>query len=138
MRYAVDSSGWTLVFAAIAGATRLYASSDPTSWFPADHPYRMAAELVNDRFGGTQAIELVADTGREDGLKDPSVLARLEDVDALVGTYRDSGARLSYSNSLVDIVKETHQALNANDASKRSGLSFLSARALLDSPFFKR
>ena len=29
-------------------------------------------------------------------------------------------------------------ALNANDASKRSGLSFLSARALLDSPFFKR
>jgi len=104
-----------LVLAAIAGATRLYASSDPTSWFPADHPYRMAAELVNDRFGGTQAIELVVDTGREDGLKDPSVLARLEDVDALVGKYRDGGARLSYSNSLVDIVKETHQALNAND-----------------------
>ncbi|MCR9095227.1 MAG: efflux RND transporter permease subunit [bacterium] len=105
-----------LLVAAVAGSTRLYASSDPTSWFPADHPYRVASELVNDRFGGTSAIEVVVDTGREDGLKEPAVLARLEEVDALVAEYRSSGARLSYSNSLVDIAKETHQALNANDA----------------------
>ncbi len=104
-----------LVLAAIAGSTQLYASSDPTSWFPADHPYRVAAELVNERFGGTQAIELVVDTGRDDGLKEPEMLARLESVDALVADYRDVGAKLSYSNSLVDIAKETHQALNAND-----------------------
>lgn len=105
-----------LVVAAVAGSTRLYASSDPTSWFPAEHPYRVASELVNERFGGTQAIELVVETGREDGLKDPAVLERLEAVDALVARFRDEGAKVSYSNSLVDIVKETHQALNANDA----------------------
>ncbi len=104
-----------LALAAIAGSTRLYASSDPTSWFPQDHRYRVAAELVNDRFGGTQAIELIVDTGRENGLKEPAVLERLEAVDDLVADYRDSGALLSYTNSLVDIAKETHQALNAND-----------------------
>ncbi|MEM9174295.1 MAG: efflux RND transporter permease subunit [Myxococcota bacterium] len=104
-----------LALAALAGSTRLYASSDPTSWFPSDHPYRLASELVNERFGGTQAIEIIVEAGGEDALKQPEILARLEALDALAADYKASGARLSYTSSLVDIAKETHQALNAND-----------------------
>ena len=62
------------------------------------------------------------DANRENGLKEPSVLERLDAIDALVAEYRSSGAKLSHTSSLVDIVKETHQALNANDANAASAV----------------
>lgn len=108
----------TLVLALGAGfgATQLYPSSDPTSWFPERHPYAISADVLNERFGGSTAIEIIVDTGREGGLKDPEVLERLDAIEDLVAEYKAEGARISHTNSLVDIVKETHQALNANDS----------------------
>ena len=105
-----------LVLGAFVGMTRLYASSDPVSWFPDDHPYRIAADLLGERFGGTSAIEIVVDTGRENGIKEPELMRRLEQIEVIAEEFKAKGARLSHTNSIVDIVKETHQALNENDA----------------------
>jgi hypothetical protein len=85
------------------------------SWFPLDHPYSIAAEELNQNFGGTSAFEFIIDTGRKDGLKDPELLARLDQIESLVAEVKSQGAKLTHTNSLVDIMKETHQALNAND-----------------------
>ena len=104
-----------LVVGAFVGMTRLYASSDPVSWFPDDHPYRVAADLLGERYGGTSAIEIVIDTGRENGIKDPELMRRLEQIEIITEEFKANGARLSHTNSIVDIVKETHQALNEND-----------------------
>jgi len=108
----------TLLVTACAGfsMTGLYASSNPTSWFPDEHRYARAAERLNADFGGTYAFELVVDTGREDGLKEPQVLERIASIDELVEAHKAAGAQLTHTISLVDIAKETHQALNANDA----------------------
>ena len=103
------------VVAALVSMTRLYSSSDPVSWFPEDHSYSISSELLNSRFGGTSALEVIVDTGRVDGLKDPRVMERLDSVETLVEEFRTRGARLTHTSSVVDIVKETHQALNAND-----------------------
>jgi len=104
-----------LLVAAFAGMTQLYTSSDPVSWFPKEHPYKVAADTLNLRFGGQTAIEVIVDTGREDGLKDPGMMRRLDEIEALVEEFKAGGAKLTHTNSLVDIAKETHQALNAND-----------------------
>jgi hypothetical protein len=108
----------TLVLAIGAGfsMTRLEASADPTSWFPDQHPYALAAEELNDRFGGTFGFEVIVDTGEEDGLKEPQVLAQIASLEDLVDEYRARGAKLTHTTSLVDIARETHQALNANDS----------------------
>jgi predicted RND superfamily exporter protein len=110
----VATSGLVLL-AAIAGMTQLYASSDPVSWFPEDHSYAISADILNHQFGGQTAIEVLVDTDRENGLKDPEVILRLEAIEDLVAEFKADGALLTNTNSLVDIIKETHQALNAND-----------------------
>lgn len=104
-----------IAIGAVAGMTQLRTSSDPVSWFPNDHPYWISAELLNQRFGGTSAIEIIVDTGRLDGLKEPEVMRRLDEIEGLVDRHREKGAKLSHTSSVVDILKETHQALNAND-----------------------
>ncbi len=116
-------ASWPILFATIGvssgiaglGMTRLYMSSNPVSWFPVDHPFRAATETLTERFGGTYAIEIVLDTGRENGVKSPELMRRIEAVDELVAQARAEGKRVTYTNSILDIVKETHQALNEND-----------------------
>jgi predicted RND superfamily exporter protein len=96
--------------------TQLRVSSNPISWFPEDHPFRIASDYITDTFGGSRNLELVIDVGAENGLHEPETMNRIESLDRLVADLRESGAALTHTASVVDIVKETHQALNANDA----------------------
>jgi len=104
-----------LALSALVAMTQLRVASDPPSWFPEDHPFRVATEYVIDTFGGSRSFELVIDVGVENGLHEPEMMNRIESLDRLVADLRASGAALTHTTSIVDIAKETHQALNAND-----------------------
>lgn len=104
-----------LALSALVAMTQLRVAADPTSWFPEDHPYRVASDYITDTFGGSGSLELVIDVGVENGLHEPETMNRIESLDRLVADLRESGAALTHTTSIVDIVKETHQALNAND-----------------------
>ncbi len=113
---------WTMVLAtaflalgAVASWSLLYLSSDPIGWFPEEHSFYRAADFISDEFGGANSFELIVDTGEENGLHDPATLARFARAEALVAEYKERGEELSYTISLADIARETHQALNAND-----------------------
>jgi predicted RND superfamily exporter protein len=116
-RHALPMLGATVVLAVAAGLgmTLLVSSADPVSWFPKDHPFYRATHTIKDEFGGTLALEILLDTERENGLQEPAVMNRLEDLSALVEEFKAEGAQLSHTISVADIAKETHQALNAND-----------------------
>jgi predicted RND superfamily exporter protein len=43
------------------------------------------------------------------------MLNQIDKLDQVVDDFRAQGAKLTFTTSIVDIVKETHQALNAND-----------------------
>jgi hypothetical protein len=93
----------------------LRVASDPISWLPEDHPYRIATDFVDERFGGARTFELVIDTKRPNGIKDPRVLNAIESLDEIVSEHRARGAQITHTSSIVEIIKETHQALNGND-----------------------
>ena len=105
-----------LALSALLAMTQLRIASDPISWFPEDHPFRVASDYITDTFGGSRSFELVIDAGAEDGLYEPALMNRIESLDRLVADLRESGAALTHTISIVDIAKETHQALNANDS----------------------
>jgi len=105
-----------LAVGSLLAMTRLEMSSDPISWFPRDHPYYRASQAINEDFGGSLALELIVDTGRENGLHEPAAMNRLERFTALVEEFKEQGAKLTHTVSVVDIAKETHQALNGNAA----------------------
>ncbi len=105
-----------VVLAAVAGigAARLQPVADPMLWLPPDDPYREGVEYIDERMGGTLALEVVVDTGRPDGIADPELLRRLDSLTRLTEAYDAAGDEMGRTISIVDVVKETHQALNEN------------------------
>jgi len=102
---------------AIAGITRLGFSYNPIGWFPKDDPVRVATELANAELGGSVSLEVLVDTGVENGLHEPSLLRRLDELsDRSTRIEAVQDVRVGKVISIVDVTKEIHQALNENRA----------------------
>ncbi len=109
-------AGWSIVVAgSIWGASQLQIAHRPLEWFPEGHRTRVSAETANRAFGGYMPLEVVVDTGRENGLHEPEVMNRLERIQRFARQLHVNGIDVGQAISLVDILKETHQALNGND-----------------------
>ncbi len=106
---------WTvLVLVAIPGIRLAHFSHDGMKWFPKQDPIRQAADLIDEEFEGSGGMEVIIHTQRENGLHDPDIMRRIEQAMRHTETLMVDGHKISQTFSLVDIVKETHQALNEN------------------------
>ena len=103
-----------LAAASLALATQVRFSNNPLAYLPEEHELRRAIEYVDETLGGSNTLEVVVDTGRENGLYEPDVLNRMEAMRERVGEFRKEGLSVRRTSSLLDIAKETHQALNEN------------------------
>ena len=106
---------WTGITAlSVFGALQVRFAHDPMSWFPEDDPFRVANEFVNERLDGTMFLEVVVDTGRENGLYDPDLLHRLDDLRRFALGFQKGEVYVGKTVSPADVLKEIHQALNEN------------------------
>jgi predicted RND superfamily exporter protein len=96
------------------GASFTQFGHDVIRWFPEHHAFRTATALINDEMGGAIALEVLIDTRTENGLKDPATLDRIARAASEAIAYRDGKVEILKAVSLVDVVKEIHQALNEN------------------------
>ncbi|MCP4908859.1 MAG: MMPL family transporter [bacterium] len=102
---------------ALAGITRLSFNYDPVSWFPEDDPIRIATDFVNTELGGSVSLEILIDSGEENGLHDPMLLERIDQLSERGAQIEAEGnIRAGKSTSIVGVAKEIHQALNENRA----------------------
>ena len=107
--------GAVLVFC-LAGTFRLHFSHNPFEWFPEDSGPRVAGELMNEAMEGALFLEFLIHTNQENGLHDPDLLRRLDEIaEGVVGVHYGP-AKVGQTQSLVDVVKEIHQALNENQS----------------------
>jgi predicted RND superfamily exporter protein len=105
-----------LLLLALPGFLAVRFSHDGMRWFPDHDPLKIALDLVNREFKGASSLEVVVDTGRENGLYEPDTLERIERAMRHSLTLAVDGTPVSKATSIVDVVKETHQALNENRA----------------------
>jgi predicted RND superfamily exporter protein len=98
----------------LGGLMQVRFSHDGIRWFPEDDPLRIASTLVDEEFKGASTLEVLIHTGKENGLHDPDVLARIERAMLHAETLEVDGHPIDKAVSIVDVVKETHQALNEN------------------------
>lgn len=89
---------------------RLEVNSDPIKYFSAHFPVRVANEFIENNLGGVRGVELVVDSGSEDGVKDPVFLHK---VDALQ-RWIEAQPRVTRVLSVLDILKATHRSLNGD------------------------
>lgn len=109
---ALASAG--LLILAGLGAAQLRFSHHPLAWFPEENPFRRAAELMNERMGGGMFLEVVIDSGVENGLHEPELLNRLDELRLRASALQRGDIAVGKNLSLVDLLKEIHQALNEN------------------------
>jgi predicted RND superfamily exporter protein len=99
-----------LCAAGIYYATQLKFSFHVYDNLPPDHFLLEATKKVDEQMSGSGPLELVFDSGKPGGVKDPQFLKRLEQIYGIIEKYGFKKAI-----SIVDINKELHQALNEND-----------------------
>ena len=63
---------------AATGVAKLRFSHDPYDWLLPEDPVRIAVQRMDTALNGISAVEILVDTGRENGLYDPDVLHRIE------------------------------------------------------------
>ena len=108
----------TLVVTLVAGAaaTRVQLSSDPLSYLPDEHYYRVATDYLDQRFGGSLTVEVVVDAHEENALHRPEVVARIDRMATRVAELQREGETLRRTASYLDVLKETNRALNNNES----------------------
>ena len=103
-----------LVAVSVVGASRIYFSFSPMDWFPEADPFRISNEVLDTEMDGAIFLEALFDTGRENGLHEPEMLRRIQGIHDYTETVKVRDMYVGKSISLVDVVKEIHQALNEN------------------------
>jgi len=112
--WAVVAVSGLLVAVGATGALRLRFANDYLLWFPKGEPLVDATRLIDRELRGSVTLEAVLDTGRENGLHAPELLRRIDAVARANQELRLGDLFVGKTVSVVDVLKETHQALNEN------------------------
>ncbi len=103
-----------LAVVCITLATQLRFSHDILSWLPDDWPEHRATRSIDSNMGGSVALEVVLDTRTENGLHDRDILAALDTLAHEIKIESREPVTVGATLSVVDLLKEIHQALNDN------------------------
>jgi predicted RND superfamily exporter protein len=98
----------------LLGIMRLSFSHDVLKWLPERDPVRIATETIDGKMAGTVSMEILLDTGRENGLHDPALLKAIDRLSRELESEPVAGLQVGKAYSLADVLKEINQALNEN------------------------
>ena len=98
----------------IAGIMKIRFSHDVLKWLPKNNSARIATEKIDKELRGSGSLEIILDTGKENGLYDPGILNRMENTAAYLETLEVGKVFAGKAWSLTTILKETNRALNEN------------------------
>ena len=118
--FSVDRSKLVLFISALvlavglSGAVQIKFSHKPFEWFPPETPMRVATDFIDTHLGGASSIEVVADTGKTNGIYEPAFMQGLERLNREVGSIDQGELRVGKTLSVADIQKEINKALNEN------------------------
>lgn len=111
---AVVFAGLALIVVFTASAAQLRFSHDILSWLPRGWPVVQATRKIDNDLRGSVVVEIVVDTGVENGLYDRDVLVGLDELARRVEAIERGDLFVGKATSVTDILKEIHQALNEN------------------------
>ena len=103
-----------LIGIALILACQLRFSHNQLTWFPESSGVRKSTETIDRAMNGSITMELVVDTGRENGLHDPRVLNALDELCTSLEEMKGDGYFVGKAWSLTTILKEINKALHEN------------------------
>ena len=106
-----------LVAVALLASTKLELSHNPLFWFQPDDPVRIATQTIDKQMNGSVTVEVIVDTGKENGWNDPVRLEKLDALSHKLEQYKDEYTHIGKVVSIATIIKETNRALHENQES---------------------
>jgi len=103
-----------VIIISIISITKVRFSHNVLSWFPQENEIRMDTQKIDEALRGSLSLEVIVDTGEENGLYEPELLNRLEKAAQYTETLEHKDVFAGKAWSLTSILKEIHQALNEN------------------------
>ena len=85
-------------------------------WFPKHDPIRISTETIDQDLKGSISLEVVVDTGKENGIFDPQFLRKLDEEAAKLEKYQSGDLFVGKAWSITTIIKEINKALHDNDS----------------------
>ena len=101
-----------LLAAGLYSAMQLSVDEERITSFRADEPLPLADRAINQTFNGSNTIDIVVQTAKEEGLYQASALKKIADLQDYIASLDGVGGTLS----IVDYLKTIHQAMNQGDA----------------------
>ncbi len=96
-------------------ALQLHFSHNSLIYLPEDMEVRLATEMIDAKMNGSLGVEILIDTGRENGLYDREVMERIEKIQQLAQNLYISGLPVGKSISVVDTIKDMNQAVHGGE-----------------------
>jgi hypothetical protein len=100
-----------LVAGSLVGWATLRVNTDLVSFFPERSVIRTRIDELHRSLAGGLAFYIVVDTGRDNGVKEPALLARMADLQTFLATT----GLVDTSVSLADYVRRMHREMNGGD-----------------------
>lgn len=104
---------------AIVGLLQVRFSHNALNWFPRDDWAVSDFRVIDSDLGGSVGLDLVFATPEAGGLHEPDVLRRIDGFVSEVRALAVAPIVVGSSVSILDIVKETHEALNEDRPEER-------------------
>ncbi|MGK0289482.1 MAG: putative RND superfamily exporter protein [bacterium] len=105
-----------MVFAVVAGfalygLSKVRIDSNMTQILKKGTAVRTAIETVNRVMGGGQNLEILVNTGKEDGLKDPRIMNAIEKLQKALENHPSK--LVARTSSIVNVTKESNKAFHS-------------------------
>ena len=112
---AIVIGGLLLMAVAAYSAAQLRFSHDVVKWLPASSTGRLAIEHVGERIGGSVSMELVIDSGSQDGMRNADRLQTMAQLADDIAAYHTDILSVGKVMTPAAMIKETNRALFDND-----------------------
>jgi len=99
---------------AILGALQARFSHNAVSWFPEGDRIGRDFTKIDQGLGGSVSLEVLIDTGKPGGLHEPEMLRAIDRVSREIALLAVDPMVIGKPVSILDVVRETHQALHEN------------------------
>lgn len=90
-------------------------SHNVLNWISKEEKIQEHVQFIDDHLKGASILEVIVDTHKEDGVKNPALLKKIQRITENLSGYNESGIFVGKVFSLNDIIKEINQSLHDND-----------------------
>jgi len=113
----ITTTAIAVIIISLVLGSQMQFSHNPLHWFKKDNSVRINTEVIDKEMRGSISIEVVLDTGKENGVYNPAFLNSIEKVTKEIYTYKGENYFIGKIVSINDVLKEIHMALNENQKS---------------------